>query len=402
MSVTYDNVVNAQKAQGDVIRKTSLVFSDTFSQLTGSKVYLKNEFEQKTGSFKLRGAYYKIKNLTEDEKSKGVVAASAGNHAQGVALASAMEKINCTIVMPRNASPAKVAATKEYGAEVVLEGKNYDESWIKAQEIAKTSGAQIIHAFDDPQIIAAQGVIGLEIMEQLPNVDEIYVPIGGGGLAAGILIAVKTKNPNVKIIGVESKSFPSMKNSLDSGKLETVDGGFTVADGISVRTPGKQTFEIIRDMIDKIVLVDDEEIIKTIFLLMERSKVVVEPAGAAGLAYLVSKKPSPGKNVVPILCGGNVDMYLLGQIVSKGLAAMGRMMKIFILLKDKPGALKEVVDELASLSANIVEVVHDRLSSDVHAGTTGVTLSLETENQKHTDQLIQHLKDKHIDFKVLT
>ena len=402
MSVTYDNIVNAQKAQGDVIRKTSLVFSDTFSQLTGSKVYLKNEFEQKTGSFKLRGAYYKIKNLAEDEKSKGVVAASAGNHAQGVALASAMEKINCTIVMPRNASPAKVAATKEYGAEVVLEGKNYDESWMKAQEIAKTSGAQIIHAFDDPQIIAAQGVIGLEIMEQLPNVDEIYVPIGGGGLAAGILTAVKTKNPNVKIIGVESKSFPSMKNSLDSGKLETVDGGFTVADGISVRTPGKQTFEIIRDMIDKIVLVDDEEIIKTIFLLMERSKVVVEPAGAAGLAYLVSKKPSPGKNVVPILCGGNVDMYLLGQIVSKGLAAMGRMMKIFILLKDKPGALKEVVDELASLSANIVEVVHDRLSSDVHAGTTGVTLSLETENQKHTDQLIQHLKDKHIDFKVLT
>ena len=402
MSVTYDDVVNAQKAQDDVIRKTSLVFSDTFSQLTGSKVYLKNEFEQKTGSFKLRGAYYKIKNLAEDEKSKGVVAASAGNHAQGVALASTMEKINCTIVMPRNASPAKVAATKEYGAEVVLEGKNYDESWIKAQEIAKTSGAQIIHAFDDPQIIAAQGVIGLEIMEQLPNVDEIYVPIGGGGLAAGILIAVKTKNPNVKIIGVESKSFPSMKNSLDSGKLETVDGGFTVADGMSVRTPGKQTFEIIRDMIDKIVLVDDEEIIKTIFLLMERSKVVVEPAGAAGLAYLVSKKPSPGKNVVPILCGGNVDMYLLGQIVSKGLAAMGRMMKIFILLKDKPGALKEVVDELASLSANIVEVVHDRLSSDVHAGTTGVTLSLETENQKHTDQLIQHLKDKHIDFKVLT
>jgi len=402
MSVTYDDIVNAQKAQGDVIRKTSLVFSDTFSQLTGSKIYLKNEFEQKTGSFKLRGAYYKIKNLTEDEKSRGVVAASAGNHAQGVALASAMEKINCTIVMPRNASPAKVAATKEYGAEVVLEGKNYDESWIKAQDIAKTSGAQIIHAFDDPQIIAAQGVIGLEIMEQLPNVDEIYVPIGGGGLAAGILTAVKIKNPNVKIIGVESKSFPSMKNSLDSGKLETVDGGFTVADGISVRTPGKQTFEIIRDMIDKIVLVDDEEIIKTIFLLMERSKVVVEPAGVAGLAYLVSKKPSPGKNVVPILCGGNVDMYLLGQIVSKGLAAMGRMMKIFILLKDKPGALKEVVDELASLSANIVEVVHDRLSSDVHAGTTGVTLSLETENQKHTDQLIQHLKDKHIDFKVLT
>ena len=401
MNVTYDDIVNAQKMQDDVIRKTSLVFSDTFSQLTGSKVYLKNEFEQKTGSFKLRGAYYKIKNLTEDEKNKGVVAASAGNHAQGIALASAMEKINCTIVMPKNASPAKIAATKGYGANVVLEGKNYDESWTKAQEIAKTTGAEIIHAFDDPQIIAAQGVIGLEIMEQLPDVDEIYVPIGGGGLAAGILIAIKTKNPNVKVIGVQSKSFPSMKNSIDSGKLQTVDGGFTVADGISVKTPGKQTFEIIKNMIDEIVLIDDEEIIKAMFLLMERSKVVVEPAGAAGLAYLISKKPSSGKKVVPILCGGNVDMYLLGQIVAKGLTTMGRMMKIFILLKDKPGALKEVVDELASLSANIVEVLHDRLSSNVHAGTTGVTLSLETENQKHTDQIIQHLKEKNIDFKIL-
>jgi len=402
MGITYDDIVNAQKAQDDVIRKTSLTFSDTFTKLTGSKVYLKNEFEQKTGSFKLRGAYYKIKTLSEEEKKNGVVAASAGNHAQGVAFASSLEKIDCTIVMPKNASPAKVAATRGYGATVVLEGKNYDESWTKAQEIAKSTGATIIHAFDDPQIISAQGVIGLEIIEQLPDVDEIYVPIGGGGLASGILTAVKSKNPSVKIIGVQSKSFPSMKNSLDSGNLETVNGGFTVADGISVKTPGKQTFEIIKEMIDEIVLVDDDEILKAIFLLMERSKSVVEPAGVAGLAYLISKKPSPGKKVVPILCGGNVDMYLLGQIVAKGLATMGRMMKIFILLKDKPGALKEVVDELATLSANIVEVVHDRLSSNVHAGTTGVTLSLETEDQKHTDKLIQHLKDKDIEFKVLT
>ena len=402
MSVTYDDIVNAQKTQDNVIRKTSLTFSDTFTQLTGSTIYLKNEFEQKTGSFKLRGAYHKIKTLSEEERKNGVVAASAGNHAQGVAFVSALEKINCTIVMPTNASPAKVAATRGYGATVVLEGKNYDESWTKAQEIAKTTGATIIHAFDDPKIIAGQGVIGLEIIEQLPDVDEIYVPIGGGGLAAGILTAIKDKNPNVKVVGVESKSFPSMKNSLDSGKLETIDGGFTIADGISVRTPGKQTFEIIKDKIDEIVLVDDDEIINTMFLLMERSKSVIEPAGAAGLAYLVSNKPSPGKKVVPILCGGNVDMYLLGQIVAKGLTAMGRMVKIFILLKDKPGALKEVVDELASLSANIVEVVHDRLSSNVRAGTTGVTLSLETEDQKHMDKLIQHLKEKNIDFKVLT
>jgi len=402
MTVTYNDIENAQKSQSEVIRKTSLTFSETFSDMIGSKVYLKNEFEQKTGSFKLRGAYYKIKTLSKEDKKNGVIAASAGNHAQGVAFASALEKINCTIIMPKNASPAKVAATRGYGATVILEGKNYDESWTKAQEIAKTTGATIIHAFDDSQIIAAQGVIGLEIIEQLPDVDEIYVPIGGGGLASGVLTAVKSKNPNVKIIGVQSKSFPSMKNSLDSGDIETVNGGFTVADGISVKTPGKQTFEIIREMIDEIVLVDDDEILKAIFLLMERSKSVVEPAGAAGLAYLISKKPSPGKKVVPILCGGNVDMYLLGQIVAKGLATMGRMMKIFILLKDKPGALKEVVDELATLSANIVEVVHDRLSSNVHAGTTGVTLSLETEDQKHTDKLIQHLKDKDIEFKVLT
>ena len=402
MTISYDDVVNAQKTQDSVIRKTSLTFSDTFTKITGSKVYLKNEFEQKTGSFKLRGAYYKIKTLSEEEKRNGVVAASAGNHAQGVAFASALEKIKCVIVMPKNASPAKVAATKAYGATVVLAGKSYDESWIKAQGIAKTTGATIIHAFDDPQIIAAQGVIGLEIMEQLPDVDEVYVPIGGGGLAAGILTAIKEKNPNVKIIGVQSKSFPSMKNSFDSGNIQTIDGGFTVADGISVKTPGKQTFEIIKNNIDEIVLVDDNEIIKAMFLLMERSKSVVEPAGAAGLAYLVSKKPSPGKKVVPILCGGNIDMYLLGQIVAKGLTTMGRMMKIFILLKDKPGALKEVVDELASFSANIVEVVHDRLSSDVRAGTTGVTLSLETEDQNHMDKLIQHLKEKNIEFKVLT
>jgi len=402
MTISYDDVVNAQKTQDGVIRKTSLTFSDTFTKITGSTVYLKNEFEQKTGSFKLRGAYYKIKTLSEEEKRNGVVAASAGNHAQGVAFASALEKINCVIVMPKNASPAKIAATKAYGATVVLEGKNYDESWIKAQGIAKTTGATIIHAFDDPQIIAAQGVIGLEIMEQLPDVDEVYVPIGGGGLVAGILTAIKDKNPNVKIIGVQSKSFPSMKNSLDSGNIQTIDGGFTIADGISVKTPGKQTFEIIKNKIDEIVLVDDDEIINAMFLLMERSKSVVEPAGAAGLAYLISKKPSPGKKVVPILCGGNIDMYLLGQIVAKGLSTMGRMMKIFILLKDKPGALKEVVDELSSFNANIVEVVHDRLSSSVRAGTTGVTLSLETEDQNHMDKLIQHLKEKNIEFKVLT
>jgi threonine dehydratase len=386
--------------QGRVIRKTPLIYSETFSRLSGSKVFLKAEFQQKTGSFKIRGAYFTIKSLKQNEKKNGVVAASAGNHAQGVAFASALEKIPCTIVMPLTASPAKVAATKRYGAKVILEGANYDEAWAKAQDIAKKTNATIIHAFDDPHVIAAQGVIGLEILEDLP--DEVYTPIGGGGLAAGILIAIKTKNPKVKVIGVQSKSFPAMKNSFDSGKLQSGIGERTIADGISVKNPGKTTFKIINELIDDIVLVDDTQIIKTMFLLMERAKMVVEPAGAVSLAYLLKAKPSPRKKVVPILGGGNVDMYLLGQIVAKGLTNMGRMTKMFILLPDKPGALKEVVDEIAMLNANIVEVIHDRLSSKVPAGSAGVTLSLETEDQAHADKLIQHLKKKNIQFEILS
>ena len=402
MTVTYNDIENAQKSQSEVIRKTSLTFSETFSEMVGSKVYLKNEFEQKTGSFKIRGAYYKIKSLSDDEKKHGVVAASAGNHSQGVAFASSLENIPCTIVMPKNASPAKISATRGYGANVILEGLTYDESWAYAQKISQETGAIIIHAFDDPHIISGQGVIGLEILEQLPDVDEIYVPIGGGGLAAGIITAVKEKKPNVKIIGVESSVFPAMKSSLESGKLQTIQGGTTIADGISVKTPGKLTFDIIKDGIDKIVTVNDADIIKTMFLLMERSKNVIEPAGAIGLAYLLSNKPAPGKKVVPILCGGNVDMYLLGQIVAKGLGNMGRMVRVLVTLKDKPGALKEIVDEISSLSVNIVEVIHDRLSSVVNAGTVGVTLSLETENQEHADRLIAHLTKKNIQFKLLT
>jgi len=402
MTITYNDIENAQKSQSEVIRKTSLTFSETFSDMCGSKVYLKNEFEQKTGSFKIRGAYYKIKSLSGDEKKRGVVAASAGNHSQGVAFASSLENIPCTIVMPKNASPAKISATRGYGANVILEGLTYDESWAYAQKISQETGAIIIHAFDDPHIISGQGVIGLEILEQLPDVDEIYVPIGGGGLAAGIITAVKEKKPNVKIIGVESSVFPAMKSSIESGKLQTIQGGTTIADGISVKTPGKLTFDIIKNGIDEIVTVNDADIIKTMFLLMERSKNVIEPAGAIGLAYLLSNKPAPGKKVVPILCGGNVDMYLLGQIVAKGLGTMGRMVRVLVTLKDKPGALKEIVDEISSLSVNIVEVIHDRLSSVVNAGTVGVTLSLETENQEHANRLVDHLTKKNIQFKLLT
>ncbi|MBA4438066.1 MAG: threonine ammonia-lyase [Nitrosopumilus sp.] len=402
MNPTYDEILKANALRGNVIRKTPLIHSPTFSDLTNSEIFLKEEFRQKTGSFKIRGAYYKIKSLSDDEKKHGVVAASAGNHAQGVALASSLENISCTIVMPKNASPAKVAATRGYGANVILEGVNYDESYSKAKEISENTGAALIQAFDDPQIIAAQGVIGLEILEDLPDVEEIYLPIGGGGLAAGTVIAIKEKNPDVKVVGVQSKSFPSMYESVKQNTRTLTGGERTIADGISVKMPGEITFNIIKELMDEIVLVDDDEITKAMFLLMERMKFVVEPAGAVGLAYLLSKKPSPGKKVVAVLAGGNVDMYLLGQIVDKGLAAMSRLLKLSVLLPDRPGAFKEIVDIITLANANIVEVVHDRLSSDVNAGSASVTLNLETQGKEQAQSLIKSLEEKNVKFKLLT
>ena len=402
MNPTYDEILKANALRGNVIRKTPLIHSPTFSDLTNSEIFLKEEFRQKTGSFKIRGAYYKIKSLSDDEKKHGVVAASAGNHAQGVALASSLENISCTIVMPKNASPAKVAATRGYGANVILEGVNYDESYSKAKEISENTGAALIQAFDDPQIIAAQGVIGLEILEDLPDVEEIYLPIGGGGLAAGTVIAIKEKNPDIKVVGVQSKSFPSMYESVKQNTRTLTGGERTIADGISVKMPGEITFNIIKELMDEIVLVDDDEITKAMFLLMERMKFVVEPAGAVGLAYLLSKKPSPGKKVVAVLAGGNVDMYLLGQIVDKGLAAMSRLLKLSVLLPDRPGAFKEIVDIITLANANIVEVVHDRLSSDVNAGSASVTLNLETQGKEQAQSLIKSLEEKNVKFKLLT
>ena len=418
---TYDDVVRASSVRRrrapdgegggeDDIRRTDLVHSPMFSRMTGSDVYLKAEYRQKTGSFKIRGAYYKVRSLSDAERRNGVVAASAGNHAQGVAYAASAEGIPCTIVMPQSASPAKVAATRGYGATVVLHGASYEESWARAREISARTGATIVHAFDDPHVIAAQGVVGLEILEDLPDVDEVYVPIGGGGLAAGVLIAVKARRPDVRVVGVQSSSFPSMKRSLEAGRPSPLGaagaGGTpparTIADGISVRAPGELTFSIIRDMIDDIVLVDDSQIIEAMFLLMERMKAVVEPAGAVGLAHLLAARPSPGKKVAVVLAGGNVDMYLLGQIVDKGLARMGRLLKVFILLPDRPGALKEVVDEITSARANIVEVVHDRFSRDIDAGSAGVTLSLETDGRENAEALIRRLEERGIRFRVMT
>src|SRR5918994_898589 len=364
---TYDEIIKGRELLKNFVGKTPLYKSNTFSNLIGTNIFLKNEAFQKTGSFKVRGALYKIKNLPEEKMKYGIIAASAGNNAQ-----------------------------------VVLKGNDYDEAWTAAKEIAQNENKTIIHAFDDSEVIAGQGSIGLELLEDLPDLDEVYLPVGGGGLAAGVAIAIKSKKRNVKIIGVESKAFPAMKESIEKGSLQTKKGEFTIADGISVKSPGKLTFEIAKRYLDDIVLIDDDSIVKTMFLLMERSKLVVEPAGAARLAYLlINRHKNRNKKIVSILSGGNVDMYLLGQVVAKGLLQMNRLLKIFIQLPDKPGALKTVVDGISDLSINIVEVVHDRLSANISAGTAGVYLSLELENAKHCELLINLMKKKGIDFKII-
>ena len=400
---TIVDIFKARDLLNEAVRKTPLQRSETFSKLIGTNIFLKLESLQRTGSFKVRGAFVKLDMLSSEERKYGVVAASAGNHAQGVAYAALKKNISCTIVMPKNASPAKVAATKSYGARVILRGLDYDESWIAAQEIAKEEDRTVIHAFDDSQIISGQGTIGLELLEDLHEIDQVYLPVGGGGLAAGVAIAIKTKNPNVKIIGIESKAFPAMKESLAKGSLQKVKAGYTIADGISVKSPGRLTYEIANNYLDDLRLVDDSSILETMFLLMERAKLVVEPAGAASLAHLISNgHPDKNKNVIALLSGGNVDMYLLGQVVAKGLMHMGRMLKILIHLPDRPGALKTIVDNIAELSVNIVEVQHDRLSPNISAGTAGVYLSLEMENANHAGRLIEFLKAKGVEFRIVT
>jgi threonine dehydratase len=385
----------------DEVRKTPLTESHTFSKMIGSHIFLKMESMQKTGSFKVRGACSKVNSLTAEECKRGVITASAGNHAQGVAFSAMKKKIPCKIIMPKSASPAKVAATRSYGAEVILSGNTYEETWKVADSISHESGYVMIHAFDDPLVICGQGTIGLELLEDMQRFDKVYVPIGGGGLASGLAIAVKAKRPEVKIIGVESNQFPAMKDSISSGHLVTTKSGFSIADGISVKSPGELTFKICSEYLDDIVTIDDKSIVEAMFLLMEREKVVVEPAGAATLAYLLSMNDlKSSERVVSILSGGNVDMYLLGQIVAKGLMQMGRMLKIFIQLPDKPGALKTVVDRIAELNVNIVEVNHDRLSSNVAAGSAGVYLSLELEDEKHAEKLMDFLQKQGIEFRV--
>ena len=385
--VTIDDIRKAQDTIKDIVKRTDILESTKLSLLTNANIYYKCENLQKTGSFKVRGACNKIANLTEEEKSKGVIASSAGNHAQGVALGAKMNSIEATIVMPSTAPLAKVTATKSYGANVVLEGLVYDDAYAKAVEIQKETGATFLHPFNDKYVIAGQGTIGLEIFEQMNNkVDTILCPIGGGGIIAGIATAAKALNPNVKIVGVQTANIPSMYESMKSGKVTTAFKSTSIADGISVKTVGELTFNIAKDLLDEVVLVEEDEIAEAVLFLMENQKVVAEGSGAVTTAAILSGKykPKENENVVLIISGGNIDVNTLNRIVVKGLINSGRRFSFVTEIKDKPGGLAELTKILSNLDANIITA---NLSSTKAIGELSAQMTMETFDHEHIEKI---------------
>ena len=385
--VTIDDIRKAQDTIKDIVKRTDILESTKLSLLTNANIYYKCENLQKTGSFKVRGACNKIANLTEEEKSKGVIASSAGNHAQGVALGAKMNNIEATIVMPSTAPLAKVTATKSYGANVVLEGLVYDDAYAKAVEIQKETGATFLHPFNDKYVIAGQGTIGLEIFEQMNNkVDTILCPIGGGGIIAGIATAAKALNPNVKIVGVQTVNIPSMYESMKSGKVTTAFKSTSIADGISVKTVGELTFNIAKDLLDEVVLVEEDEIAEAVLFLMENQKVVAEGSGAVTTAAILSGKykPKENENVVLIISGGNIDVNTLNRIVVKGLINSGRRFSFVTEIKDKPGGLAELTRILSNLDANIITA---NLSSTKAIGELSAQMTMETFDHEHIEKI---------------
>ncbi len=385
--VTIDDIRKAQDTIKDIVKRTDILESTKLSLLTNANIYYKCENLQKTGSFKVRGACNKIANLTEEEKSKGVIASSAGNHAQGVALGAKMNSIEATIVMPSTAPLAKVTATKSYGANVVLEGLVYDDAYAKAVEIQKETGATFLHPFNDKYVIAGQGTIGLEIFEQMNNkVDTILCPIGGGGIIAGIATAAKALNPNVKIVGVQTANIPSMYESMKSGKVTTAFKSTSIADGISVKTVGELTFNIAKDLIDEVVLVQEDEIAEAVLFLMENQKVVAEGSGAVTTAAILTGKykPKENENVVLIISGGNIDVNTLNRIVVKGLINSGRRFSFVTEIKVKPGGLAELTKILSNLDANIITA---NLSSTKAIGELSAQMTMETFDHEHIEKI---------------
>ena len=385
--VTLEDVKKAQDTIKDIVKKTDILESTKLSSMTGANVYYKCENLQKTGSFKVRGACNKIANLTDEEKANGVIASSAGNHAQGVALGAKMNGIEATIVMPQTAPLAKVTATKSYGANVVLEGLVYDDAYAKALEIQKETGATFLHPFNDEYVIAGQGTIALEIFEQMNNkVDTILCPIGGGGIIAGVAVAAKALNPNVKIIGVQTANIPSMHESIKAGKVTTAFKATSVADGISVKTVGELTFSIVKDLVDDVILVEEGEIAEGLLFLMENQKVVAEGSGAVTTAAILSGKyiPKKNENVVCIISGGNIDINTLNRIIAIGLAKSGRRFSFSTNIKDKPGGLGELTRIIGGEDANIITA---NLSATDEIGVLNANMTLETFDHDHIERI---------------
>ena len=388
--VTLQDIKDAKETIKDIVKKTDILESAKLSAMTGANVFYKCENLQKTGSFKLRGACNKIANLTDEEKANGVIASSAGNHAQGVALGAKMTGIKATIVMPATAPLAKVTATKGYGAEVVLNGLVYDDAYAKAVELQKETGATFLHPFDDKYVIAGQGTIGLEILEQLDvNVDTIVCPIGGGGIIAGIAVAAKGINPNIKIVGVQTANIPSMQESMKNGEVTTAFKATTIADGIAVKTPGNVTFEIIKELVDEVIVVEEDEIAQGMLFLMENQKVVAEGSGAVSTAALLSGKyvPQKDENVVCVISGGNVDVNTLYRVIGTALTKEGRRYAFNTVIQDKPGGLAELTKIISEHDANILNVNLSRSSMGGGLGRLTTEMVLETFNQEHIDKL---------------
>lgn len=379
--VTLEDVKEARGIIEDAILKTDILENVRLSEKTGAQVFYKCENLQRTGSFKIRGACNKIAHLTDQEKACGVIASSAGNHAQGVALGAKNAGIKATICMPANAPISKVAATKSYGAEVVLHGTVYDDAYAKAVEIQAQTGATFLHPFDDKYVIAGQGTIGLEIYEQLDgNVDTVLVPIGGGGIIAGIATALKELNPNIKVIGVQTCNIPSMKKSYENGKITSAFNDITIADGIAVKTPGSLTFDIISRLVDDVITVTEEEIAEAILFMMENQKLVSEGAGAVSTAALLSEKYKPlaGERVVCVVSGGNVDINTLYRIMSVALKRQGRRISIVAELPDVPGALATLVSIIAKKGGNVLTINQDKLATGKYIKKQTVEVTIET------------------------
>ena len=392
MALTLGMILEARERLKGVAQRTGLVHFKALSD-EDSQIYLKTEDLQSTGSFKLRGAYIKISSLTPEERACGVIASSAGNHAQGVALAARAFDTPATIVMPEGAPLSKVKATRELGANVVLHGNVYDDAYAEACRLQAETGATFIHPFDDPMVIAGQGTIGLEIMDDMPDVRTIVVPIGGGGLASGVSAAVKMLHPDVRVVGVQASGAAGMKASIEAGHVVELDSAKTIADGIAVKKPGELTFELCSRYVDEIVTVDDDEIAQAILLLMERGKMVAEGAGATAVAAIMSRKFDVSGKVVAVISGGNIDVTMISRIIEKGLLRAGRVSKLRILMQDRPGQLEQVSRLIAGAGANVMAVHHDRTDVDLDIRDAILEITMETQDREHAQRVIKALRE---------